>query len=71
MEVYELEDVISMLRTQVKQAGGQVAWAKKNRISRVSVNKTLSGRRSPSQQIIRALKLRIVFVPEVKSPRAK
>ena len=67
MQVYEVDDVISLLRSEVKQAGGQAPWAKKNRISRVSVNKTLSGRRLPSPQIIRALKLRMVFVREVKS----
>ena len=44
MRVFELEDVISLLRSQVKQADGQAPWAKKNGVSRISVNKTLRAR---------------------------
>lgn len=35
MPVYELEGVLSLLRPQVTQAGGQAQWAKKNGISPV------------------------------------
>jgi hypothetical protein len=29
MRVFELEDVIHLLRAEVKRAGGQVAWSKR------------------------------------------
>ena len=67
MQLYELRDVISLLRAEVKRAGGQAPWAKEHGISRVSVNKTLNGQRSPSPKIIKALKLRIVFLAEAKA----
>jgi hypothetical protein len=34
MRIFELADVILLLRSEVKQAGGQTAWAKKNGINR-------------------------------------
>jgi hypothetical protein len=34
MRVFELEDVIDLLRAEVVRAGGQVAWSKKTGINR-------------------------------------
>jgi len=63
MRVLELEDVIAMLRAEVKRVGGQVEWAKKARVDRAIVSKVLNGHRPPSKAILKALKLRMVFVP--------
>jgi len=62
MRIFELADVILLLRSEVKQAGGQTAWAKKNGINRTILNMVLKGHRAPNKAILGALKLRMVFV---------
>jgi DNA-binding phage protein len=62
--VLERNDVVRLLRRTVAQAGGQAAWAKETGTNRAVVNKILNGQMQPSKKIIRALKLRMVFVPE-------
>jgi hypothetical protein len=71
MHVLEIEDVIRLLRSEAKRAGGQKAWASKTGVNRVVVNKVLNGKTSPTEKIIRALKLRMVFVSGLKLPRSK
>ena len=66
MRIFELEDVIGLLRSKVKRAGGQVAWSKKTGINRSELYRVLTGRRLPSKKIIRALKLRTIFVSDPK-----
>jgi hypothetical protein len=63
----ELEDVILLLRSEVERAGGQAAWSKKTSVNRSVLNRVLNGRYQPTLTIIKALKLRPVFVPG--SPR--
>ena len=70
MKVLEPQDVIALLRRQVERAGGQAAWASKAGVSRVMVNKVLNGHGLPTKKIIKALKLRTVFVTEQKPARA-
>src|ERR1700722_3816273 len=67
--VFELKDVISLLRFEVKQAGGQSKWARQTGISRTMLNKVLNGRKSPTLTIIAALKLRMVFVSDPNPPK--
>lgn len=62
MRTFELEDVIRLLRSKVKQAGGPTAWAKKNCVDRTTLSRVLHGHRQPTKAILRALNLRIVFV---------
>ena len=62
MRVFELEDVILLLRSEVERAGSQMAWAKKTGINRTTINMVLNDRKLPTKKIIRALKLRMVFV---------
>jgi DNA-binding phage protein len=71
MRILELDDVISLLRSEVERAGNQEAWAQKAGVHRVYVNKVLNGHRPPNQAIINALSLRMVFVPKSKSTRSK
>ena len=68
MRTFELEDVILLLRSKVKRAGGQTAWAKKTGIDRTILSRVLSGHRQPTKAILGALNLRIVFV-DPKAPR--
>jgi hypothetical protein len=62
--VFELRDVIRLLRSEVERAGGQSAWARKAGVDLTVVNKVLFGQRLPSRTIVRALKLRLVFAFE-------
>jgi DNA-binding phage protein len=66
MRFLELKDVIRLLRSEVKRAGGQAAWAKKTGIDRVTINRALNDKQPPTKKIIKALKLRTVFVSEQK-----
>lgn len=68
MRVFEIDDVIHLLRSEVKRAGGQAAWAKEVGVDRVIV--LLNGKRSPTKNIISALKLRTIFV-RIKLSNAK
>ena len=71
MRFLDLKDVIRLLRSEVERAGGQAAWAKKTGTNRTTINRVLNDRQLPSKKIIRALKLRMVFMSEPKSPRSK
>jgi DNA-binding phage protein len=71
MSFLELKDVICLLRSEVERAGSQMAWAKKTGINRATINMVLNDRKLPTKKIIRALKLRMVFVSEPKSPDSK
>jgi DNA-binding phage protein len=62
MRILEESDVISLLRSEIKRAGSQAAWARKTGINRSEINKTTNQQKPPSKTIIRALKLRMVVV---------
>jgi DNA-binding phage protein len=64
MRHLDVEDVIALLRSEVERAGGRSPWGRKNGINRTTLNKVLNGQRPPTASIIKALKLRIVFVSE-------
>jgi DNA-binding phage protein len=69
MKILEVEDVIALLRAEVSRAGGQAAWAEKAGANRIVVNKILNGHGVPTKTIIKALRLRTVYVPEPRSSR--
>jgi DNA-binding phage protein len=71
MHILDVEDVIRLLRLEVKRAGGQAAWASKAGLNRIVVNKVLNGKTLPTKKIIKALKLRIVFISEGDLPPSK
>jgi hypothetical protein len=58
------DDVVRLLRIEVEAAGSQSAFAKKHGLGRVSINKILTGARSPPKSVITALKLRRVYIPK-------
>jgi hypothetical protein len=62
MREIERNEIIRLLRLEVKKAGSQAAWARKAGVERSMVNKVLFGRKPPSKKIILALKLRIIVV---------
>ena len=57
-----LNDVIRLLRSEVKRAGSQRAFAKKANVNVSVVSKTLRGMVLPSDKILSALDLRVVYL---------
>jgi hypothetical protein len=57
-----LQDVIRLLRSEVERAGSQRAFARKADVYVSVVSKTLGGMILPSEKILRALRLRIVYL---------
>ena len=71
MSFLDLKDVVRLLRSEVERAGGQTAWAKKTGLQRAIINRVLNNQEPPTKKIIRALKLRVVFVPKREFSRSK
>jgi DNA-binding phage protein len=57
MRTLDDQDVVRVLRSEVERAGGQSSWARRERIDRSQLNRVLCGRKPPTKQIIRALRL--------------
>jgi hypothetical protein len=53
---------VQLLRSEVKRAGSQRAFARKAGVNVSVVSKTLRGMVLPSEKIIRALKLQVVYL---------
>jgi DNA-binding phage protein len=68
MRIFDKKDVARLLRSEVKRAGGQSAWARKTGIERTYLTKVLAGQKPPSKRILYALKLRTVYVSDSKPP---
>jgi hypothetical protein len=60
----EPEDVLRLLRAEIERAGGQKPYAKSMGLDRPNLNRVLHGARPLNMSIIKALKLRVVFVLE-------
>jgi DNA-binding phage protein len=71
MHILDAEDVVRLLRSEVKRAGGQAAWASRTGLNRIVVNKVLNGKTLPTKKIVKALKLRIVYVSELELARSR
>jgi hypothetical protein len=61
--VFEEDDVLKLLDSRIKSAGGQVAFAKRMGLDRTHMNMVLKGKRHLSPSIIAALDLRVVYAP--------
>ncbi len=55
------KDIIRLLRSEVKRAGGQCSWVRRERIDRTMLNRVLNGQKPPTKEIVRALKLCNVY----------
>jgi transcriptional regulator with XRE-family HTH domain len=60
----KLQDVLRLLRSEVERAGSQRAFARKAGVNVSVVSKTLRGMVLPSKKILRALRLRILYLSE-------
>jgi DNA-binding phage protein len=71
MRLLDEKDVLDLLRSEVKRAGGQTLWARKADVDRTMLNKILSGRQAPTKKIIDLLNLRMVYVFKKEAPPSK
>jgi uncharacterized small protein (DUF1192 family) len=61
-QILDLEEVIRLLRSEIERAGSQRAFARTAGVNISVVSRTLTGQVLPSQKILRALKLRVVYL---------
>jgi len=61
-QILDLEDVIRLLRSEIERAGSQRMFARKAGVNVSVVSRTLRGQVLPSRNILRALKLRTVYL---------
>jgi len=64
MRALDQNDVVRLLRSEVRRAGGQKEWARKSGVAPSMISMVLTGDRPPNEKIISALKLRRVVVFE-------
>jgi DNA-binding phage protein len=62
MRILEVKDIIPLLRAEIQRAGGVSAWSKKTGVNRTVASKVLNNLKPPTKSVIKALKLRAVFV---------
>ena len=55
--LFRIEDVVRLLRDEVERAGSQAEWARRTGVDRTSLNGALSGRKRPTKDILKTLKL--------------
>jgi DNA-binding phage protein len=60
--ILNLEDVMQLLRSEIKRAGSQRGFARKAGINVSVVSKTLRRQVLPSEKILRALNLSVVYL---------
>ena len=65
------KDVVRLLRSEVEQAGGQSAWARRERIDRTLLNRVLCSQKPPTENIIRALRLCNVYESDADHRRER
>jgi DNA-binding phage protein len=56
-QLLDRSDIVRILRDEVERAGGQSSWARKQGIDRTLLGRVLRDQKSPSKEIIRALRL--------------
>lgn len=59
--IFEQEDIVRLLRVEIKKDGSQAAWARRLNIDRPNVNAMLSGRIPVSKIVADALGLRRTY----------
>jgi hypothetical protein len=65
MHALDDKEVLRLLRSEVEKAGGQAAWARRKLVNRTMLNKVLNGRKLIPPSIIKALKLRTVYLRDL------
>ena len=64
VRVLDDDDLVELLRSRVKNAGGQSAFARQHGVERTYLNQVIRGKKSPgAPSILAALNLHIVYAP--------
>jgi DNA-binding phage protein len=66
MRELKIEEILVLLRAEIKRAGGVGAWSAKVGIHRTTVSKVTARSQPPTKKIIHALGLRIIVVSDGK-----
>ena len=64
-----LEDVVRILRDEVERAGSQAEWARQESVHSPDLCSTVTGKRPPTKDILRALRLKKAFAYQSISGR--
>src|SRR5437764_11970650 len=64
-----LEDVVRMLRKEVERAGSQAEWARQGSVNSPDLSGTVTGKRPPTKDILKALRLKKAFAYQSISGR--
>jgi DNA-binding phage protein len=62
--VFDEDDLVRLLRAAVEREGGQTAFAKRYKVDRTRVNRTLSRQLRASASIAKALGLRRAYIAD-------
>src|ERR1700722_17244409 len=62
VRVFDDKDVVELLHSSVKRAGGQSAFGRQTGVYRTHLNHVLTGKRLPTSSILKSLNLGIVYV---------
>jgi hypothetical protein len=57
-------DIFKLLEQEIKKAGGQSEWARQHQVSRTHLNKALRGRKTFGPTILKALKIKSIYVQD-------
>jgi DNA-binding phage protein len=57
-----VQDVLRLLRRDVRGAGSQSEWARRTGIERTYLNKVLQGHKPPSPRMIKAVRLQTIVI---------
>jgi hypothetical protein len=60
-QIFDLEDVIRLIRSEVEREGSQRAFARKAGVDISAVSRVLRRQRLPNEKLLRALNLRVVY----------
>ena len=61
------KNILTLLRKEIKSAGGQSEWCRQKRINRPQLNKVLNGRKPISPRILKALNITTIYVLDADS----
>jgi DNA-binding phage protein len=67
--ILRLDDTVKIIRHAVERAGGQAEFARKTGVNRPNLNSALLGKRPPTNDVLRALKLGKIYAYEPVAKR--
>jgi ribosomal protein L30/L7E len=70
-QVHRLDDVVRILRKEVRKIGTQAEFARKTKVRATNLNSTITGKRPPTKDVLRALNLQKIFAYEASVKQGK